>query len=52
MDTEVLDGPLAANVAVREASTNLTRIVRVAVLVSHTIQRGDGGPQGPSLVGH
>jgi hypothetical protein len=37
MDTEVLDGPLAANVAVQEASTNVTRIVRVAVLVSHTI---------------
>ena len=42
MDTETFDGPREASVAVRESSTNLTRIVRVALLVSHTIQREDG----------
>ncbi|MGK6323674.1 hypothetical protein ACMGDM_11370 [Sphingomonas sp. DT-51] len=38
MDAKTFDGPLAASVAIREAATNVTRIVRVAVLVSHTFE--------------
>jgi len=52
MDTKVLEGPLQARVLIRDEATNVTRVVRVSLLVSHTIQRGDGGNHGPSLVGH
>jgi hypothetical protein len=38
MDAKTFDGPLVASVAVREAATNVTRIVRVAVLVSRTFE--------------
>ncbi|MHC9417676.1 DUF6894 family protein [Sphingomonas citri] len=39
LDSEQLDGPQIASVCVREEDTNVTRIIRVAVLISHTIQR-------------
>lgn len=52
MDTKVLEGPLQAHVLIRDEATNVTQVVRVSLLLSHTIQRSDGGRHGPSLVGH
>jgi hypothetical protein len=39
MDTRELDSPMTATVTVRDENTQVAHIVRVSLLVSHTVER-------------
>lgn len=41
MESKVLNGSHVASVSVYDPATDVTRVIRVAVLVSHADQRGD-----------